>query len=893
MLPELNLPVNFAGKDGFYWWIGQVETEDGVKNSNRYKVRIVGQHVKSCTAVPVEDLPWAVVMLPVTAPSSEGNSNYSPAKLQKGDWVVGFFMDGAVGQQPIIMGSLQKVTNSTDKNDLSSNNAATECLAFSRYIPPTNPYLAQPVGDPKNAAARPGNTGDVEGKGTNNPGPPPAVAQSGVPYSPTATSTRFSCATVADVGCKDTDKAKTGLQNTLTELFGAISSSGGQIGTQLLSGATGTLVDYASAAQGYISRAFGIARVYIERAKGELLALIKQGVSAVIKFCMGIPAPTIDPVTGEAVKTKKTGVLGSIIKWLNEQLGLINCSIADLEQKLLDFLTSLITDLLTSVVNGATCVIESIVSEVLSEIESFLTGLVDAILGPLQALLGIIASPLNILGAALKYIFELLGITCTGPDGKCRDDEQQQNCTGPKKKPGEDDFAALDKLISEIESGNTAPLQTSCEESKAIPCPPVTEADVSGGQPDPGGFTGDPEDTLDPADDDFGDGFFDDFPNPYDDADDNDDTTGGGDGGGDDDGGGGDDVTSLPMVAAVNSSGSFSLNGTRVLLVDINNIIDADIESSGILSISSGTSNTVVFSPYTTDTPPSVFVSYSLISDKSIVKAGESIKFTLTDLSGTIEDGTEFDYVLFGVVQAKDFINNSIIGKVTMNNSVAVKTITLSDTLSFVGSRQVTFNVASRSKLFTISNPVDSNPSTPPPTFKPPVIGTPEVDDDGKIIDIPIEDPGDPYIFPPIIKIYGTGVGASAKAVLDDNGKLSKVLVQRPGRGYTPNRSSNKQCVIDGFLIIRPGIGYTKEPKVYVNGDDTVAKSVVDSNGYLVGIEVINKSKTFDTFPTVTIEGVGSGAKAIPSLACLDNKNFVALVNEVAPSGVAQVIDCP
>jgi hypothetical protein len=886
MLPELNLPVNFAGKDGFYWWIGQVETEDGVKNSNRYKVRIVGQHVKSCTAVPVEDLPWAVVMLPVTAPSSEGNSNYSPAKLQKGDWVVGFFMDGAVGQQPIIMGSLQKVTNSTDKNDLSSSNAATECLAFSRYIPPTNPYLAQPVGDPKNAAARPGNTGDVEGKGTNNPGPPPAVAQSGVPYSPTATSTRFSCATVADVACKDTEQSKTGLQNVLTELFGAISSSGGQVGTQLLSSATGTLVDYANAAKGYINRAFGVVRSYIERAKGQLLALIKQGVSAVIKFCMGIPAPTIDPKTGEAIKTKKTGVLGSIIKWLNEQLGLINCSIADLEQKLLDFLTNLITDLLTSVVNGATCVIESIVSEVLSEIESFLTGLVDAILGPLQALLGIIASPLNILGEALAYIFELLGITCTGNGNKCRDAEQQQNCTGPKKKPGEDDFAALDKLIADIQDDvSPAPLQTSCEESTAIPCPSLTEADVSGGEPNPDEFTGDPEDSLDPPDDPFGDDFFDDFPDPF--NPDDDDLPGDGDDDGD-----GDTPTSLPMVASVNGSGIFSFSAFRATVANID-VIEVETETLGLLSIVAGSGNTVTYTPSSDVPTTSPFVSYSLSSDKTVVTPGEKITFTLKDLSGTVEDGTVFDYVLFGLVQSGDFVGGTIIGKVTMNKGVAVKTIQISDTVSFTGSRSVTYNVASRTKLFTIQNLVDQ-PSTPqPPTFRPPVIGEPEVDDDGKIIDIPIEDPGDPYIFPPFIKIYGEGVGASAKAVLDDSGKLTKILVQRPGRGYVPNRSSNKQCVIDGFVIIRPGIGYTKEPTIYVNGDATIAKAIVDSNGYLVDVQVINKTKTFDTFPTVVIEGSGMGAKVIPSLSCLDNKNFVSLVNEVAPSGVAEVVDCP
>ena len=887
MLPELNLPINFAGKDGFYWWMGQVETEDGVKNSNRYKVRIVGQHVKSCTAVPVSDLPWAVVMLPVTSPSSEGNSNYSPAKLQKGDWVVGFFMDGATGQQPIIMGSLQKVTNSTNKNSLSNNNATSECLAFTRYVPPTNPYLAQPVGAQQDASARPGTTGDTEGKGTSNQGPPPAVAQSAKAYSPTATSTRFSCVNVADAACKDTDTSNEWFKNTLTELFGSISSSGGQVGTQLLSSATGTLVDYANAAKGYINRGFGVVRAYLEKAKAQMLALIKQGVSAVIKFCMGIPAPTLDPVTGEAIKTKKTGVLGIIIKWLNDQLGLVNCAIADLEKKLLDFLTTLITDLLTRVVNGATCVIEAIVSEVLSKVESFLTGLVDAILGPLQALLGIIASPLNILGMALKYIFDLLGITCTGNTNKCRDKEQLQHCTGPKKKPGADDFAALDKLISDIQSDiSPVPLQTACEESKAIPCPSITEADVAGGEPNPDEFSGDPADTLDPPDDPFGDDFFDAFPNPYEpDEDDLPD---------DDDGGEDEDIpTTLPLVASVSGSGTLPIFAFSTNEIDIDFTTSLSTESTAELYILEGSSNSFDFVAAEDTTTPQPFISYSLTSDKSTINPGDNITFTLTDLSDTVSDGTVFNYIIFGVVQTSDFVGNSISGSMTMNNGVAVKKVQVSETVSFIGTRSVTFNVAARSKLFNIVNDQEVPTIEPPPTFRPPTLGPPEVDDDGKIIDIPIENPGDPYIFPPFIKIYGTGVGASAKAVLDDSGKISKVLIQRPGRGYTPNKSASKQCVIDGFLVIRPGLGYKTAPTIYVDGDSTIAKALIDETGYVVDIQVINKTKTFFKFPEIIIEGDGAGAKVIPSLSCLDNTNFVALVNEVAPSGVAQVIDCP
>ena len=42
-------PIHKIGSDGFSWWIGQVETnkKDDPKRSGRYRVRIIGQHLKT------------------------------------------------------------------------------------------------------------------------------------------------------------------------------------------------------------------------------------------------------------------------------------------------------------------------------------------------------------------------------------------------------------------------------------------------------------------------------------------------------------------------------------------------------------------------------------------------------------------------------------------------------------------------------------------------------------------------------------------------------------------------------------------------------------------------------------------------------------------------------
>ena len=52
-------PIHQIGADGFSWWIGQIESNknEDPKNSGRYKVRIVGQHLKSGDATPTAQLP--------------------------------------------------------------------------------------------------------------------------------------------------------------------------------------------------------------------------------------------------------------------------------------------------------------------------------------------------------------------------------------------------------------------------------------------------------------------------------------------------------------------------------------------------------------------------------------------------------------------------------------------------------------------------------------------------------------------------------------------------------------------------------------------------------------------------------------------------------------------
>ena len=120
MIDQSLVKTHFLGRDGFIWWIGQIvdqtqwaanlggsptrTTKEQKGFDFRYKVRIMGYHTASPGDLPDEQLPWASIMLPVTAGVSGGAM--STPNLRQGDFVQGYFLDGEDAQQPVIMGVL-------------------------------------------------------------------------------------------------------------------------------------------------------------------------------------------------------------------------------------------------------------------------------------------------------------------------------------------------------------------------------------------------------------------------------------------------------------------------------------------------------------------------------------------------------------------------------------------------------------------------------------------------------------------------------------------------------------------------------------------------------------------------------------------------------------------
>ena len=177
-----------------------------------------------------------------------------------------------------------------------------------------------------------------------------------------------------------------------------------------------------------------------------------------------------------------------------------------------------------------------------------------------------------------------------------------------------------------------------------------------------------------------------------------------------------------------------------------------------------------------------------------------------------------------------------------------------------------------------------------------PVVDTGSVitDENGGIIEIPVTSKGDAFAEPPVVFVSGEGIGATAIALLDDDGFVTEIRIQSSGFGYKLNRAvdNDVRCIIDAFTILTPGRGYKTTPDMYVNGQLGVAEAVINDDGFVIGARVLDRTLTFDKFPKIEIIGGGGfGARLLPSLSCL---NTDALTTVGATKiGTGKYIDCP
>ena len=361
------IPSHKIGNDGLSWWVGQIETtaSDTLgKGGWRYKVAIVGEHPKSKDLVQTKELPWATVMMPVTAPFIPGNIGGASAQLIPGCWVIGFYLDNDK-QKPIIMGSIGQVPNATTvKNEVGPDD---EDSRFKTGVRLEAKYAVDPEKDGDNTKTITESLVGVHTDGTKDKNNNIRVD---VGNKIKVIEQEDWCVETAKK-CKE-KKLKDKMTNVIGQMLADIQSNNGNIGTYYVNKYTGGLYSSTGKARMYVNKAIQIIREFLAGVKGYITKLIQDAVDALVKA---------------VVRPNESGnVLTPVTTWFNKILKDLGCKMEDLGLRLAEWLTNLLMSYLNQIYRNAICHIDEFVNGIISKIYQLMNELLQSILGPLQDL---------------------------------------------------------------------------------------------------------------------------------------------------------------------------------------------------------------------------------------------------------------------------------------------------------------------------------------------------------------------------------------------------------------------------------------------------------------------------------------------------------------------------
>ena len=933
------IPTQRIGNDGFTWWVGQIEgtaqDEKNNKGGYRYKVRIVGDHTSNKEVLPTKNLPWATAIMPITTPFAPGNICGANPQLVKGCWVIGFYLD-TEKQKPIIMGSIGQVPGATSViNDIDPNDS--EAFKTGVRTGDLAPIPSKDGEEGADGTAKTGGglaTGRKRGDGEEDVPLPPAKVE--------AIKDEQWCQVVAEK-CKDVD-LKTQMTNILGELLAEIQNNNGNIGTYYVSKVTGGINSAVSEGRSKVTKAIRVVREFLARVKGWITTKIQEAVDALVKAILQ--------------PNESGNVLTPVTEWFNNILKDLGCKMADLGERLEAWLTNLLMSYINQIYRAAICQIDELVNGIISKIHQLMNDLLDSVLGPLQDILGAIAAPLDLIGQAINYVLKLLGISCSGPDQTCAKYKKVCTTGEKKKKDDDEDFldkllGDIDNLFGDTPADYT---QYICDEAFTGRPLELTTVGFIGGVPAPGNTDTKKAKltyTINDVTVKEGDsavftvtrgGFLDISSSlKFNTIKKQGTATAGSD-----------YLEQEGILGFAPGETQKTINiqtlvdqekdpeETFFIRLKKNSPVD-DVKTVFVKNIGKGTiTEKDVKKPYDpyqpepvdpfvpipdppTDTLPTnpnvpddesgdggdddatdTTPSYSVIANRTSCPEGEFIIYTIS--TSNLENGTILYYNLTGNgITPSDIVGNKLSGSFIINNNQSKVTVgieedgeiedveTLTFTIAGTGaSVDVLITVPDDQDIDDIDQGVGDTPETIFEDFRPPTAKEPITDENGGIIEIPIDDPGDSWLEPPIVIIGGEGSGATGIALLDNSGSVSEIRIQSPGYGYKLNRASDNdvRCIIDAFTILRPGIGYTSVPDMYVNGELGIAEAVINNDGFVIGARILNREITFDRFPAVDIVGGGGyGAKLLPSLACLDTEALSTI--GATKIGTGKYIDCP
>ena len=441
----------FVGRDGFYWWIGQIAPEaswrdnkSGIPNETnedtpgfgeRYKVRIMGHHTASPSELSDDELPWATVMYPVTAGGGTGASSQT-ANLRQGMFVFGFFMDGEDGQQPVIMGVVG--TN--------SYTAVMSQVPDAKFIPFTGispQYGERPATYALKASSKEGDVAPVaaEAKGET-------TQNATTNDSPEAQSTEVTNAADARAAEEKTvgnvvprpSKCDPiplfGLQLELSNMIKEIEKK-----RKSLSDERARLLKGVSDEEGRIREDQERIRTLIMKSVkwffDEMQASAENKITLFFKELEG----KLNPNETRAASPLFNGAVDNII-----------CILKNIFEALFKYLQEFVKDLVGKVINVARCFVENFVANIVAQVDNLVTqainAIVDAITGAINGAFGLADSGLAAVGAGLTLIQDILSLLSCESDDGCKEYriEQWNMLTG-----GVDSGDSLGNFISALD----------------------------------------------------------------------------------------------------------------------------------------------------------------------------------------------------------------------------------------------------------------------------------------------------------------------------------------------------------------------------------------------------------------------------------------------------------
>ena len=411
---NLESAAHAIGKDGFNWWIGQVENDGSDPENNgeesldydytgKVKVRIVGYHNPDKEVLPTRDLPWASCIMPAVYAMKSGMGSIQ--QLQVSSWVVGFFMDGSSAQIPIIMGSI----SDQNPNDIYTKLPEESSKAYQQihapdYDPDKHGTGGGIVGGTADTTSTDSSTGNTSGpvqqetteEDTVSTVNPRGDAQQQTEAMKKADERKKytihvgngKCGTPADVKIKGA---------TAEFLKFARGIEKNDIG-EFINKTTGKIEDVAGEIEAIQDRIQGFMGGVLANVKGTVLKETQKHIQEVIND-IKIPDPDLlDPAVDQL---KNIG-------------DLVDCLFKQLFNELADVIGGLLKDLIGQALDAALCLAQDIFSDLFGGLMDKLMAGLDTALGILDGALSAIKNNAALIQQITNKVLDLIDMVCEG-----------------------------------------------------------------------------------------------------------------------------------------------------------------------------------------------------------------------------------------------------------------------------------------------------------------------------------------------------------------------------------------------------------------------------------------------------------------------------------------------